>query len=135
MLFFIFAIRKILQMSWKTFWILPLYIFEKNVLINKYRKQMCNKKDKYIFDVMQNGQNFSSKFCHFQYDDRLLFTTEMGNIKTGREVRLQKLKFWSKLVLDSICLAFFKLLKNEKSFGNTSVKFHLPIHVFVLPSS
>ena len=54
---------------------------------------MCNKKDKYIFDVMQNGESFSSKFCHFQYDDRLLFTTEMGNIKTGREVRLQKLKF------------------------------------------
>ena len=28
------------------------------------------------------GKIFSSKSCNFQYDDRLLFSMEMGNIKT-----------------------------------------------------
>ena len=65
LLFFIFAIRKILQILWKTFLIPSQYIFEKNVLLNKYRKQMCDKKYKSIFDAMKNGQNFSFQRLSF----------------------------------------------------------------------
>ena len=45
----------------------------------------------YFYDVMKNGQTFPSKVCHFQYDYILLFSREMGNIRTCKEVRLQKL--------------------------------------------
>ena len=69
----------------------------------------------YFFDVVKNGQIFPSKVCHFQYDSRSLFSTEIGNIGSCEEVRLQKLikfrlsgwySFWH----------FFKLLKNKASF-------------------
>ena len=53
---------------------------------------MCYKKNKYI--SLASGkiaQIFPSKACHFQYDYRLLFSTEMGNIRTCKGVRLQKL--------------------------------------------
>ena len=53
---------------------------------------MCYKKNKPLFfDVMKSGQIFPSKVCHFQYDNRLLFSKEMGNIRSWKEVRLQKL--------------------------------------------
>ena len=44
----------------------------------------------YFFGVMKNGQMFPSKVFHFQYDNRFLFSTEMGNIKSQNEVSLQK---------------------------------------------
>ena len=51
---------------------------------------MCYKESKCLFfGVMKNGQVFSSKVCHFQYDRRFLFSREMVNIT--KEVRLQKL--------------------------------------------
>ena len=54
-----------LQILWKTFLIPFLYVFEKNVLVKKYKKQMCYKKYKSIFDVMKNGQNFSLQNLSF----------------------------------------------------------------------
>ena len=53
---------------------------------------------------------FPSKVCHFQYDDRLFFSTEIGNIRTCKEMRLQKLEIY--IVKIVFVLAFFKLLKN-----------------------
>ena len=44
----------------------------------------------YFLDVMKNGQIFSSRICHSQYDHRLSFSRDMGNIKTCKEIRLQK---------------------------------------------
>ena len=66
---------------------------------------------------MKNGRIFPLKVCHFQYDHRLLFSREMGNIRTCKEYVCKNL-----LNLDcqnSICFAFFKLLKNEESFGKS----------------
>ena len=52
---------------------------------------MCYKESKCLFfGVMKNGQVFSSKVCHFQFDHRFLFSRELGNIRTCKEVRLQK---------------------------------------------
>ena len=34
---------------------------------------------------------FPPKVYHFQYDDRLFFSTEMGHIRTCKEVCLEKL--------------------------------------------
>ena len=43
---------------------------------------MCYRENKSLFfDVMRNGQIFSSKSCHFQYDHRFLFSRETGNIR------------------------------------------------------
>ena len=41
---------------------------------------------------MKNGQIVPSKVCHFQYDNRFVFSREMGNIRGWEEVRLQKKK-------------------------------------------
>ena len=51
---------------------------------------MCYKKGKsLIFDVMKYGQIFPSKVCHL-FENRFLFNREMGNIRSCKEVRLQK---------------------------------------------
>ena len=53
---------------------------------------MCYYENKSLFfDVMKNGQIFPSNVCHFHYDPRFLFSREMGNIRTCKEVRLQEL--------------------------------------------
>ena len=44
-----------------------------------------------FFNVMKKGQIFHSKVCHFQYDHRFLFSREIANITTCKEIRLQKL--------------------------------------------
>ena len=44
-----------------------------------------------FFDAIKNGHIFPSKVCHFQYDQRFLLSREMENIRTCKEVRLQKL--------------------------------------------
>ena len=41
LLCFIFALRKIYQVLWIVFLIPSLYILEKNLLVNKYKKQRC----------------------------------------------------------------------------------------------
>ena len=44
-----------------------------------------------ILKVIKNVQIFSSKVCYFQYDHRFLFSREMWNIRTCKDIRLQKL--------------------------------------------
>ena len=44
-----------------------------------------------FFDVIKNGQIFPLNVIHFPFDRRFLFSREMGNIRTCKEVRLQKL--------------------------------------------
>ena len=59
---------------------------KKNFLVNKYKKQMCYKENKFLFfGAIENG------LLHFQHDHRSLFSREMENIRTCREARLQKL--------------------------------------------
>ena len=53
---------------------------------------MCYKGNKsQFFDAMKNGQFFSSKVFHFQYDNRFHFSRETENISTSKQVRLRKL--------------------------------------------
>ena len=67
----------------------------KKLLVNKYKKQMCYKENLYFFDVMKNGEIFSLKVCHFQYNRRFLFRRETRNSRTCKEVCMQKLiKSW-----------------------------------------
>ena len=75
------------------FLIPSLYILEKNPPCQQIIRNKCvaRKINLYFFDVMKNGQIFFSKVCHFQYDNRFLFSREMGNIRSCKEVRLQKL--------------------------------------------
>ena len=55
---------------------------------------------------MKNGQIFPAKVFLFPYDHRFLFSREMGNIRTCREVRLQKpIKFSQ----DSIGFGIFQV--------------------------
>ena len=50
---------------------------------------MCYEENKSLFfEVIKNGQIFPSKVCHFQYDHRFLFSREMRNIRTRKEIRL-----------------------------------------------
>ena len=44
----------------------------------------------YFFGVMKNGHIFPLKVRHFQYDHRFLFSREIGNIRTWKEIRLKK---------------------------------------------
>ena len=55
------------------------------------RNKVIRKINLYYFDVMENGQSCPSKVCPFQYDHRFLFSREEGNIRSCKEVRLQKL--------------------------------------------
>ena len=50
-----------------------------------------------FFDVIKNAQIFTSEIGHFEHDHRFLFSREMWNIKSCKDVTLQKLsKFrWS----------------------------------------
>ena len=53
---------------------------------------MCSMENKsFFFDAMKNGQIFPSKVCHFQYDNRFLFSKEMRNIRTFKEISLEEL--------------------------------------------
>ena len=62
---------------------------------------------------MKNGQIFPSKVRHFQYDHRFLFSREMGNIRTCKEIRL--LKLWIARIV--FVLTFITFLTNEESFA------------------
>ena len=70
---------------------LSLYIFEKNLLVNKY-KMGCKKNENLFFWHHENGQIFPSKVCDFQYDNKFPFSRKMENIKGSKEVRLLKLR-------------------------------------------
>ena len=68
-----------------------LYIFLKKIplLTNIRIKYVIRKINLSFSDVMKNSQIFPSKVCHFQYDQRFLFSKEMGNIRAYKEVRLK----------------------------------------------
>ena len=74
------------------FLIPSFYILKKKPPCQQIIRNKCvtQKINLYFFDVMKNGQIFLSKFCHFQYDNRFLFSREMENIRSCKEVRLQK---------------------------------------------
>ena len=100
----------------KNFWFYLSIFFKKNFLVNKYKKQRCYRENKSpFFDVMKNGNIFPAKVCHFQYDDRFLFSREMENIRR-RYVWKDLLNFDCQ---NSICFAFFRLFKNDESFGKS----------------
>ena len=48
-----------------------------------------------------------SKVYHFQYDNRFLFSREIGNIRSRKEVRLQKHKF--RLSEESVRFGIFQV--------------------------
>ena len=60
-------------------------------LLTNIRNKCVTRKINLFFSVTKNGQIFPSKVCHFQYGHRFLFSREMGNIRTCKEIRLQKL--------------------------------------------
>ena len=60
-------------------------------LLTNIRNKCVTRKINLFFSVTKNGQIFPSKDCHFQYGHRFLFSREMGNIRTCKEIRLQKL--------------------------------------------
>ena len=61
------------------------------LLTNIRNKCVIRKINLYFFDVIKHGQIFPSKACQSQYGHRLFFGREMGNNRTCKEVRLQRL--------------------------------------------
>ena len=90
----------------------------------------------YFFGRHENRQIFPSKVCYFQYVNRFLSTREMGNIRSCKEVRLQKLikfrlwgyySFWN----------FSSCLKLKNHLGRVSPShfrriFWQKLHIFLL---
>ena len=105
---------------------------KKSLLVNKYSKQMrYNKSKSLFFNLVKNVQIFRSEIGHFERDHRFLFSSKMRNIRSCKEVRLQKIQ----VVRVIFFLKFLKLFKNEESFGESS---SLPFFVkcfFFLPLS
>ena len=94
-----------------------LYILEKNFLVNKYKKQTCYKKNKSLFfDFMKNGPIFRSKFVIFSMIPNSFLIEEWETLEDARRYVCNLLNLDCQ---DSICFAFFKLFKNEESFGNS----------------
>ena len=74
------------------FLIPSLTFLKKILLVSKYEKQICYKRNKFLFfGVTKDGQIFPSKVSHFQYNHRFFFSREMGKIGSSKEPRLQKL--------------------------------------------
>ena len=132
---FYFAVWKTLQILWKMFLIPSLYVFGKNLLVSKYKKQMCYKKNKSLllllslllfcfFDVMKYDHIISSKLWHFLYNNRFLFSREMENIRSCKEIKLQKLM---KLRLSEHYLFwhFSSCLKMNNHLGRASSSYFL----------
>ena len=89
------------------------YSSKKNLFVNKYEKQICYKETKSLFFDVINGQFFSSKVFHFQYDNRFLFSKETRNIRMRKQVRLQNLLNLD--CQDRICFVIFQAAYNEES--------------------
>ena len=106
---------------------ISIYSWKKNSLLTNIRnKRVVKKINLYFFDVMKNGHTFPSKvsFLHFslffpsfQYAHRFLFSREIG--KTERARRQVCKDLLNLDCQDSICFAFFKLFKNQESFGKS----------------
>ena len=63
---------------------ISIYIFKK-LRVNKYKKQICHKENKFLFfDVMKTGQIFLQIFVIFNMilSIRFFFSGKMGNIRT-----------------------------------------------------
>ena len=75
------------------FLIPSLYILEQYLLVKNIGSKCVIRKINllFFFDVMKNEQIFASEICHFEHDDRFLFNREMGNIRSRKDVTLQKL--------------------------------------------
>ena len=102
------------QLLWKIFFIPSLYILEKKILVNKYKK--CYKGSKSLFFRRhRNGQIFPAIVYHFQYDHRFFFGREMGKLEYARGCLYRNLS----IVRKAFVLAFFKLLENKESFGKS----------------
>ena len=98
---------------------------KKSLLVNKYSKQMrYNKSKSLFFNLVKNVQIFRSEIGHFERDHRFLFSSKMRNIRSCKEVRLQKIQ----VVRVIFFLKFLKLFKNEESFGESS---SLPFFTFI----
>ena len=95
---------------------ISIYSWKKiSMLTNIRNKCVFRKINVHFFKVMKNDEIFPSKVCHFQYDDRFLFSREMENIRR-RYVWKDLLNFDCQ---NSICFAFFRLFKNDESFGKS----------------
>ena len=68
---------------------ISIYLWKKIIYLRN--KCVIRKMNLYFFGFLNNGQIFASKVRNFQYNHRFLFSTEMGNIRTCKEKRLQKL--------------------------------------------
>ena len=69
---------------------ISIYSWKKIPLLTNIRiKYVIRKINLSFSDVMKNSQIFPSKVCHFQYDQRFLFSKETGNIRAYKEVRLK----------------------------------------------
>ena len=66
----------------------------KQIMYYKKISQSANIRNECVirkeFFVIKNDQILSSKVCYFQYYQGFLFSREMGNIGSCKEVRLQK---------------------------------------------
>ena len=63
---------------------ISIYFWKKMALLTNIRK-------KRLLTSWKMAKILSSIVSHFQHDYRLLFSTEMGNIRTCKKVRLQEL--------------------------------------------
>ena len=59
-------------------------------LTAKCKKQMCYKKKDFLFQIMKNVQMFPLEAGRFEHEHRILFSREIENIRSYKEVRLQK---------------------------------------------
>ena len=105
---FIFAIWNILLMLWKIFSIPSLYILEKIFLVNKYNKQASYKEKKYLFFW---------RHVIWPYFSLKSFIPSQGILESATRYVCKELLNLD--CQDSICFAFFKLFKNEESFGKS----------------
>ena len=64
---------------------------------------------------MKNVKTFPSKFFHFQYDNRFLFSRKMENIRNCKEVRLQKISKF-RLSEDSINFDILQVASKRRIF-------------------
>ena len=113
--------------SWKKIYILEknFYIFLKKIslLTNIRNKGVIRKINLFFFDVMKNDHIFPWRVCHFQlslchfnHKDYLL-VEKWGTLEHARRCPCKNLLNVD--CQDSICFTFFKLFKNEHSFGKS----------------
>ena len=108
-------------------------MFFKNIpLLNKPKsKCVITKRNLYFFDVVKNGQILPSKVFDIQYDDRHLFSRKMENIRSFKEVILEKrtkfmllqYSFWYFKAGESFSSFYAKCFDKSKIFLLKTLKF------------